>query len=451
MTRSSGAALAATSAEKDALRKLKPGPGLSREAVATDQKLRLRIALTSLVSESGYDAVTVRTLIRRANVSTSTFYNHYGSVEGCFAAIAGETVRAAAADIRESRELEGDAVSGLRRAVQVIMNRMAQEPEVAQAVFIESFGAGSRVLGEVSSAFGELEAQFAETFDLAPRPTVGTTHLAAGLVAGVVGIIRRTTLMDRADELPLLADELTDWMLSVAHEEVATFRAQRARADFEAVGVRLPWIGAEPALRESIADPSHRAIMTTARLAAPSGLDGLTSAQIRRDAGLSRREFERHFTGVEECFLEAIASVSTMAAQVAQLCAADARSWERRIFRTMTMLCALAAGDRDLCRLVLLDITAAGRPGLLRREDLISQAAAHICSEAPAEKRPSELGAVASVCAVWRIAETEVSRRRAAELPLVAPAFVYVLLAAGRRQTRTGPEDRALMCPDGAA
>src|SRR5882757_1293506 len=203
MTRSNGAALAAAFAEKDVLKKLKPGPGLSRETVATDQKLRLRIALTSLVSESGYDAVTVRALIRRANVSTSTFYNHYGSVEGCFAGIAGETIRAAAADIRLSRELEGDPVGGLRRAVQMMMNRLAQEPQVAQAVFIESFGAGAKVRGEMSSAFSELEAQFAETFDLAPRPTVGTTHLAAGLVAGVVGIIRRTTLMDRADELPL--------------------------------------------------------------------------------------------------------------------------------------------------------------------------------------------------------------------------------------------------------
>src|SRR5262249_4597425 len=113
MTSRDGAALAAPSAEKDVLRKLKPGPGLPREAVAIDQKLRLRIALTSLVSESGYEAVTVRALIRRANVSTSTFYNHYESVEGCFALIAGETIRTAVADIRRSRELEGDAVAGL--------------------------------------------------------------------------------------------------------------------------------------------------------------------------------------------------------------------------------------------------------------------------------------------------------------------------------------------------
>jgi AcrR family transcriptional regulator len=434
MTRSDGAALATPVAKKHVLRRLKPGPGLSREAVAFDQKLRLRAALTSLVSESGYEAVTVRALIRRANVSTSTFYNHYESIEGCFASIAGETIRTAASDLRQSRQAEEDAVGGLRRAVQVMMNRLAQEPQVAQAVFIESFGAGPKVRGEMIAAFTELEAQFVETFDLAPRPIAGTTHLAAGLVAGVVGIIRRTTLMDRTEELPLVADELTDWMLTVAHEEVATFRAHKGRSDAEAGGVRLPWNDAAPAVRESIADPSHRAIMTTARLAAPSGLDGLTSARIRRDAGLSRREFERHFTGVEECFLEAIESVSTIAVQVAQLCAVEARSWEGRIFKTVTILCALAAGDQDLSRLVLLDITAAGRPGLLRREDLISRAAAHLRSGAPADKRPSELGAIASISAVWRIAETEVSVRRTGQLPQVAPAFVYVILAAGSSQ-----------------
>src|SRR6185312_16819963 len=99
MTSRSGAALAASFAEKAALRKLKPGPGLSREAVARDQKFRLRVALASLATESGYEAVTVRALIRRASISTSTFYNHYGGVEDCFAGIVGGTIRDAAGEI----------------------------------------------------------------------------------------------------------------------------------------------------------------------------------------------------------------------------------------------------------------------------------------------------------------------------------------------------------------
>ena len=66
-----GAPLAASSAEKGGLRKLKPGPGLSRQIVAMDQKLRLRLALVALVAEFGFAAVTVRALIRGAKFMQS--------------------------------------------------------------------------------------------------------------------------------------------------------------------------------------------------------------------------------------------------------------------------------------------------------------------------------------------------------------------------------------------
>jgi AcrR family transcriptional regulator len=428
--------LAAPTAEKDILRKLKPGPGLSREAVATDQTLRLRLALSSLAAESGFDAVTVRSLIRRAGISTSTFYNHYDSIEGCLADIVGTTIRSVGSDLTETRESGLDAIGGMRRALRLWMRRLAGEPAITDVVFIESFAAGSRVREEMDQALHEVESLFCQTFDTAPRPVAGTTHLAVGLLAGLLGIVRETALAGRAAELPQLTDELVDWMLSVAHEEVVTFRSPRSRPAGDPPALRLPWVGAEPALRESIADPGHRAIMTTARLAASGGLSGLTSSKIRRDAGLSRREFERHFTGVEECFLDAVESIATMAAQVACMSAADAESWERRIYRTIGMLCSLAAGDKNLARLVLVDITAAGRTGLIRREALIDRAAAYVCAQAPPGRRPSTVAASASVSAIWRIAETEVAAGRADQLPRVAPVFVYMILASRRRRER---------------
>jgi AcrR family transcriptional regulator len=432
MTSMDGAALAAPIRQKGVLRKLKPGPGLSRQAVAMDQKLRLRVALSSLAAESGYDSVTVRALIRRASVSTSTFYNHYESVEDCLAAIVGVTIRRCAVEIRDGRDLDGDGLGGLRTGIQHLMEDLAGEPYLAQAVFLEAFAAGSQVHGEMNAALGELETVLAETLDVAPRPAAGTTHLAAGLVAGVVGIVRKTTLTGRAAELAELADELTDWMLSVAHEEVVAFCVPRPRPEDGIVGGRLPWIGAISASRESVADASRRAIMTTARLAAKTGLTGLTSAKIRRDAGLSRREFEQHFTGVEDCFLDAVETVAMMAADAAGRSAADAGSWERWIYKTMTAFCSLAAGDQNLARLALLGITAPGRPGLLRREALVGRAATFVRDQAPPEKRPSELGASASISAIWRIAEVEVAARRTPELPRVAPVFVYMILATRR-------------------
>jgi AcrR family transcriptional regulator len=431
MSSRDGAALAAPSAEKGVLRKLKPGPGLSRQAVATDQKLRLRVALAALAVELGFAAVTVRALIGRAGVSTSTFYNHYDSVEDCFASIVVITIGILIGDIEEAARHGVDLLDGMHSGLRHLMGHLAREPDLAQAVFVESFAAGPRVRDEMGTAIGRLETLVAETFSLAPRPAAGTTHLAAAVVAGVVGTIRRTALTGRTEELPGLTDELLDWMLSVAHEEVATF-IPRSRPVGGIVGDRLPEIGGVQTSRESVADVSRRATMTTARLAAANGLTSLTSAKIRKDAGLSRREFEQHFTGVEDCFLGAVDSVATLAAGTAETSAEGSPSWGRWTYRAMTTLCALAATDRDLSRLVLLDITAAGRPGLQRRTQLIERAAARIRRHAPADGRPSELASAASVSAVWRIAETEMAAGRTKQLPRLAPVFAYMILASRR-------------------
>jgi AcrR family transcriptional regulator len=436
MSSPNGVAVTAPETKKPPFTKLKPGPGLSREAVAADQCLRLRAALCALAAESGYDTVTVRALIRRASVSTSTFYKHFGSVEECFAAIIGMTIRGLVAQVRDGHRLDADTLRGLRAAVRHLMETMAREPQVAQAVFVEAFAAGPRVRGEMDAALGEFEELLAEALEVAPRPAVGTRHLAVGLVAGVVRIVRKTTLTGRVEELPGLADELTDWMLAVAHEEVVGFRAPRGRAAADLVEPHLARVTVAPPSRELVADSSRRAVMATARLAAESGLAGLTSARIRKDAGLSRSEFDRHFKGVEDCFLDAVESISELAANAAELAAAGTGSWERRIYKTMTALCTLAAADRALSRLVLLDITAPGRTGLLRREELISRCVNHIRAAAPADKRPSELVVDASISAIWRIAETEVAAGRTAQLPRVAPVFVYMLLASRRPQAR---------------
>lgn len=431
-----GAALAAPSAEKGVLRKLKPGPGLSRQAVATDQKLRLRVALVALVAELGFAAVTVRALIHRAGVSTSTFYNHFDTVEGCLAGIVVMTLQILIGDIEEASRHGVGLLDGMQSGLRHLLGHLSREPELAQAVFIEAFAAGPQVREEMEANLETLEALVAEALTLAPRPVAGTTHLAAGLVAGIIGTIRKTARTGKAEELSDLTDDLNDWMFSVAHEEVVAFSHSSSRPSDEEAGGLLFQMRDLGASTETVADAGHRAITTAARLAAANGLAGLTSAKIRKDAGLSRREFERHFTGVEACFLDAVESVANTAARVAGSAAAGVGGWERRTFKTVGTLCSLAAGDPELSRLVLLDVTAPGRAGLLRRDALIERAAERICDQAPSERRPSELAASASVDAIWRIAETEVAAGRTKQLRRLAPIFVYMILAPRRRSLR---------------
>ena len=390
--------------------------------------------------------MTVRALIRRACISTSTFYKLYAGVEECFAGVIGTALRSLAEEIGTGSDPEGDLQATLRGSLGHLMEALAREPEMAQAVIVEAAAAGRRVHDELEAALAEFETLLAGALTVAPRPAVGTTHLAVGLVAGVVRVIRKTTLTGRIDELPGLATELADWILSVAQEDVVAFRAPRTRST---AAVPAPRIDPVPPSREVIADGSRKATMAAARLAATAGLSGLTSARIRKDAGLSRREFDRHFRGVEDCFLDAIEAISSMAAEAADSAAVGASSWERHIYREVTALCSLAAGDPELTRLVLIEITAPGRTGLLRREQLIGRCVAHLLAQAPPERRPSELVADASIAAIWRIAETEVASGRAAELPRIAPVFVYMILAA-RRPYAARPRAVASVRRDGA-
>ncbi len=63
------------------------GPhSLTREEVAASQRARLIRALTELLAERGYSAVTIGELAKRASVSRGAFYEHFSSKEECLLA-----------------------------------------------------------------------------------------------------------------------------------------------------------------------------------------------------------------------------------------------------------------------------------------------------------------------------------------------------------------------------
>src|SRR5581483_8986086 len=56
---------------------------LSREEVAASQRLRLERAITELLAERGYAAITIGELAARAGVSRGAFYEHFSGKENC--------------------------------------------------------------------------------------------------------------------------------------------------------------------------------------------------------------------------------------------------------------------------------------------------------------------------------------------------------------------------------
>lgn len=86
---------------------------VTRTAPGTDRRILrtrglLHEALTALVHEKGYDAVSVRDILERANVGRSTFYMHFGSKDELLASAIRETLLPVRATDRRSAAARRD-------------------------------------------------------------------------------------------------------------------------------------------------------------------------------------------------------------------------------------------------------------------------------------------------------------------------------------------------------
>src|SRR6476620_3098833 len=65
-------------------RRLRPGPGVPRDAVLANQRERLFGAMVASVAERGYSATTLGDLIEISGVSSRTFYDLFPDKQACF-------------------------------------------------------------------------------------------------------------------------------------------------------------------------------------------------------------------------------------------------------------------------------------------------------------------------------------------------------------------------------
>jgi AcrR family transcriptional regulator len=179
----------------------------------------------------------------------------------------------------------------------------------------------------------------------------------------------------------------------------------------------------------SIHGDRGRLLRATLRLAAAEGFAGLSGPAVRSEAGVSKRRFDVQFADLDSCFLAAIEATAKKATERAVAWSSDDGDWATRTCRTVQALCAQGARDRRGARIAFLEIVGPGRAGLLRREQLITEASEALRATIPAEIRPSALTAEASVAAAWHIAQTDIAAGRARQLPQIAPLLTYVLLA----------------------
>jgi AcrR family transcriptional regulator len=204
-------------------------PGLPRgrsrlplPAVRASQRERLLRSVIAAVSESGYLAVTVADIVRRARVSRAAFYAHFADKEDCFLAATAEGRNLMIAQVvSATRALPAEARDEevLRVACRAYLAFLAGEPAFARVFYIHMPTAGPRAADRLDAAPG-LFADLNQKWHQHARkhhpewPSVPSEAYLA-LAGATDELVRSMVRAGRTDVLPELEETLVSLHLAV--------------------------------------------------------------------------------------------------------------------------------------------------------------------------------------------------------------------------------------------
>jgi AcrR family transcriptional regulator len=204
-------------------------PGLPRgrsrlplPAVRASQRERLLRSVIAAVAESGYLAVTVADIVRRARVSRVAFYAHFADKEDCFLAATAEGRDLMIARIVSgTRALPAEAPDDevLRVAFRAYLAFLAGEPAFAGVFYIHMPTAGPRAVDRLDAAqsrFADLTGRWhRRARERHPQwpPVPAEAYLA--LAGAMAQLVRSMVRAGRTDALPELEETLVSLHLAV--------------------------------------------------------------------------------------------------------------------------------------------------------------------------------------------------------------------------------------------
>ena len=204
-------------------------PGLPRGrsrlpllVVRASQRERLLRSVIAAVSESGYPAVTVADIVRRAKVSRAAFYAHFADKEDCFLAATGEGRKLMIAlVVSATRALPAGAGDEdvLRVACRAYLAFLADEPAFARVFFIYMPAAGPRAVDRLDAAshlFADLNQRWHQRArERHPEWPAVPEEAYLALAGATIELVRSMVRAGRTDALPDLEETILSLHLAV--------------------------------------------------------------------------------------------------------------------------------------------------------------------------------------------------------------------------------------------
>lgn len=408
-------------------RRLRPGPGLSKEEVSAHQRSRLQRAIVEIVAARGYEALTVRGLTKRARVSSGTFYNHYRSTDDCLLSTFDLICQNASERLLAAGQDEPDPHRRLGLAIGCFFQDMAVNPQAAAFMLRAAPAAGPAFTSRLRNS--EMRLGLALEFCLR---TDDGPHLPPLLLEGVVAGLARVgrVWLPTATEAGLgkVANEAAEWIMGLSFPSmqaaellVTAVGPGRRNGPTAARQVPSDWQG-------PLGDERVMILAAAFRIARSGGYHQLSIPKICREAGVTRRGFNRHFRGLEDCFASALEERVASAVAASLRRRTPSAFWSAAVFKELEGLCDATEADADCARLLLVEVSAAGTAGLDSRDRQISRIAQALRATAPEDRRPSELASEASTAAAWAILRRRASEQRSAATASLLPVLAFLAL-----------------------
>jgi AcrR family transcriptional regulator len=162
------------------------------------QRRRLLRAAAAVFARAGYADASAEAISREAGMSKATFYEHFANKEeailGLFDEAVTEVILAMAA-AEPARNEQSTYEAWMQAGLRAFLDKLAEEPEVAQTLLVEIIGAGPRAMERrdaVLDAFaGALHRDNARVAPRFGAPTFADPDDAFAVIGAIVEVVSR--------------------------------------------------------------------------------------------------------------------------------------------------------------------------------------------------------------------------------------------------------------------
>jgi len=414
-------------------RKLAPGYRLPPDSVARNQRWRLMAAMVAAVAEHGYEKTTVGQVVEVSGVSRTAFYRHFADKEDCFVAAVDGTIQFAMAAVTEAHGRDSTWDGRLIAVFEAFVEQIVAQPAAARACFLEVYVAGNRAIEHADQGAAAFESWIRAGCEQSADYAGIDPAVVRGIVGGMRKVIFKRLRLGEEAQLPELAPLLANWALTYKTPGVAIRRPR----------LRGPVPNGEP--RFVAHDQVERIFAALAAVVREKGYWAMTLDDVAERAQTSFSTFYSHFRTKEDAFLAAYDT------GVAQAYAATlppyqrAPDWPHAVRAALEGFLGYLARETDWAHAGVVEVLAAGRRGMERRDGAIEMFAALLDPGFELSPTTPPVAAEAIGGAIYDLLYDQIRERGAERLPELLPLATYIALA-----PFTGSDEAAAVANEGS-